>query len=51
MLAQISEVKAGGGEIWHRVQVGPYEDDRELNRAQGLMVTQGIEPLLIRLND
>ncbi|MBB3330644.1 cell division septation protein DedD [Halomonas campaniensis] len=51
LLAQISEVKAGGGETWHRVQVGPYEDDRELSRAQDLMVTQGIEPLLIRLNN
>lgn len=51
LLAQVSEVKAGGGETWHRVQVGPYEDRRELSRAQDLMVTQGIEPLLIQLNN
>ena len=51
LLAQISEVKASGGETWHRVQVGPYDDNRELNRAQDLMVTQGIEPLLIRLQN
>ncbi|GHE22307.1 SPOR domain-containing protein [Halomonas urumqiensis] len=51
LLAQVSEVKASGGQTWHRVQVGPYADSRELNRAQDLMVTQGIEPLLIRLQN
>ncbi|MYL22997.1 SPOR domain-containing protein [Vreelandella massiliensis] len=50
LLAQISEVQAGG-DTWHRVQVGPYEDTRELNRAQDLMNTQGIEPLLIQLQN
>ncbi|WP_280546326.1 SPOR domain-containing protein [Halomonas sp. 11-S5] len=51
LLAKISKVKAGGGDTWHRVQVGPYSDRRELNRAQDLMVTQGIEPLLIQLQN
>lgn len=51
LLAKISEVKAGGGDTWHRVQVGPYSDRRELTRAQDLMVTQGIEPLLIQLQN
>lgn len=50
LLAQISEVQARG-DTWYRVQVGPYEDTRELNRAQDLMNTQGIEPLLIQLQD
>ena len=50
LLAEISEVKADGN-TWHRVQVGPYEDTRELNRAQDLMNTQGIEPLLIQLQN
>ncbi|MGM0784929.1 MAG: SPOR domain-containing protein [Pseudomonadota bacterium] len=51
LVAQVSQVQTGGGETWHRVQVGPYDDTRELNRAQDLMVTQGIEPLLIRLQN
>ena len=51
LLAKISEVKTGGGDTWHRVQVGPYSDRRELNRAQDLMNTQGIEPLLIQLQN
>lgn len=50
LLAEISEVRADGN-TWHRVQVGPYEDTRELNRAQDLMSTQGIEPLLIQLQN
>lgn len=51
LVARISEVDGSDGNAWHRVQVGPYEDTRELNRAQDLMVTQGIEPLLIRLQN
>ena len=50
LLAHISEVQANG-DTWHRVQVGPYDDTRELNRAQDLMGTQGIEPLLIQLQN
>ncbi|OJA05520.1 SPOR domain-containing protein [Halomonas sp. QHL1] len=50
LLAEISAVQADGS-TWHRVQVGPYEDTRELNRAQDLMNTQGIEPLLIQLQN
>lgn len=51
LLAKITEVKAQGNQTWHRVQVGPYQDTRELNRAQDLMVTQGIEPLMIKLQN
>ncbi|KFF48155.1 sporulation-like protein [Gammaproteobacteria bacterium MFB021] len=51
LLAKITDVRANGNQIWHRVQVGPYRDTRELNRAQDLMVTQGIEPLMIRLQN
>ncbi|GEN28688.1 hypothetical protein HVA01_23340 [Halovibrio variabilis] len=50
LLAEVSKVQADGN-TWHRVQVGPYEDTRELNRAQDLMNTQGIEPLLIQLQN
>ncbi|SFH94747.1 SPOR domain-containing protein [Modicisalibacter xianhensis] len=51
LLAKITEVKAQGNQTWHRVQVGPYQDTRELNRAQDLMMTQGIEPLRIKLQN
>ncbi len=49
LLANISEVQTGDGATWHRVQVGPYRDRRELSRARDLMSTQGIEPLLLQL--
>lgn len=48
LLANVSTVNANGA-TWHRVQVGPYQDRRELARAQDLMNTQGIEPMLIQL--
>lgn len=51
LMAKITKVLAHGDQTWHRVQVGPYQDNRELNRAQDLMVTQGIEPLLIKLQN
>lgn len=51
LLARITEVQANGNQTWHRVQVGPYQDTRELNRAQDLMLTQGIEPLMIKLQN
>ncbi|SDL40772.1 Sporulation related domain-containing protein [Modicisalibacter muralis] len=51
LLAKITTVKANGNQTWHRVQVGPYQDTRELSRARDLMVTQGIEPLLIKLQN
>ena len=51
LLANITEVKTGDGATWHRVQAGPYTDRNELARAQDLMVTQGIEPLLIQLQN
>ncbi|MCI0509094.1 sporulation related protein [Chromohalobacter marismortui] len=51
LIAKITTVQTASDEIWHRVQVGPYQDTHELTRAQDLMVTQGIEPLLIKLQD
>ncbi|WP_280540923.1 SPOR domain-containing protein [Chromohalobacter sp. 11-W] len=51
LIAKITEVQTSNDETWHRVQVGPYQDTNELTRAQDLMVTQGIEPLLIKLQN
>lgn len=45
LMAQVSQVQSADGQTWHRVMVGPYDDTRELNRAEDLMVTQGITPL------
>ena len=45
LMAQVSQVQSADGQTWHRVMVGPYDDTRELNRAEDLMTTQGITPL------
>ncbi|RKR04408.1 sporulation related protein [Kushneria sinocarnis] len=47
--ARVSEVTTADGTHWYRVQVGPYQDTREISRARDLMETQQIEPMLIRL--
>jgi cell division protein FtsN len=36
---------------WHRVRVGPYRKVEEVNRAQAILKQQGIEAVLIRVND
>lgn len=51
LLAHITKVRTSDNQTWHRVQVGPYQDTRELSRAQDLMMTQGIDPLLIKLQN
>ncbi|MCC5881308.1 MAG: SPOR domain-containing protein [Halomonas sp.] len=45
LMAQVSQVQSADGQTWHRVMVGPYDDNRELSRAEDLMTTQGITPL------
>ncbi|MGQ4878438.1 SPOR domain-containing protein [Billgrantia sp. LNSP4103-1] len=45
LVAQVSQVQSADGQTWHRVMVGPYDDTRELSRAEDLMTTQGITPL------
>ncbi|PMR76155.1 SPOR domain-containing protein [Billgrantia endophytica] len=51
LMAQVSQVQSADGDTWHRVMVGPYDDTRELNRAEDLMTTQGIKPLRHRASD
>ncbi|WP_148253313.1 SPOR domain-containing protein [Aidingimonas lacisalsi] len=51
LTASVNEVQTSEGDIFHRVQVGPYTDDSELNRAQDLMMAQGIEPLMIQVQN
>ncbi len=51
LMAQVSQVQSADGDTWHRVMVGPYDDTRELNRAEDLMTTQGITPLRHRASN
>ncbi|TXF11026.1 SPOR domain-containing protein [Pelomicrobium methylotrophicum] len=36
---------------WHRVRVGPYRQVEEVNRAQAMLKQQGIDAVLIRVNE
>lgn len=48
---RITPVETGTGDIWHRVQVGPYQDRRLLARAQDNLARAGLEFMLLRLRD
>lgn len=48
---RISEVETGSGDIWHRVQVGPYQDRRLLARAQNDLAKAGFDFMLLKLRD
>lgn len=43
----IEEVTVGGGETWHRVQLGPFSDQETLNRNRSVLVRNNIDSLLL----
>lgn len=45
LVAQVDPVQHADGQTWHRVMAGPYDDARELSRAEDLLATQGITPV------
>ncbi|MFP4647802.1 MAG: SPOR domain-containing protein [Halorhodospira sp.] len=46
--AQIHTVELQGGEEWHRVRVGPFEDRGRIEEARSRMEKNDIEPLMLR---
>ncbi|MDR9468378.1 SPOR domain-containing protein [Marinospirillum sp.] len=46
---RIHPVETGEGDIWHRVQIGPFQDRRTLARAQDDIAAAGLEFMLLRL--
>lgn len=48
---RVNAVQSGTGDVWHRVQVGPYQDRRVLARAQDDLAKAGLEFMLLRLRD
>ena len=45
LMVQVNPVQHADGQTWHRVMAGPYDDARELSRAEDLLSTQGITPV------
>ncbi len=51
MDVQIEKVAMDRGDIWHRVQTGPYQDRREVNAARNRLAKAGIEVMVLKRRD
>ncbi|MFP4129939.1 MAG: SPOR domain-containing protein [Halorhodospira sp.] len=45
---QVHTVELDGGEEWHRVRVGPFEERARLEEARSRMEAKDIQPLMLR---
>lgn len=46
--AKVDAVSVASGDVWHRVQVGPFKDRSQLSKARGTLIDQGIDTLLLK---
>ncbi|MBA1146426.1 SPOR domain-containing protein [Ectothiorhodospiraceae bacterium WFHF3C12] len=46
--AHIQTVTLQGGETWHRVRIGPFSDQRDLNGVRHRLQTNGVETILLK---
>lgn len=46
--ARIQAVELPGGEIWHRVRIGPFSDRAEINRVRERLARNNVEAILLR---
>ncbi|WP_257296407.1 SPOR domain-containing protein [Endozoicomonas sp. YOMI1] len=46
---KVEKVSVGGGETWHRVQLGPFTDRASLQNAQEVLASKNIDSLLLQL--
>ena len=46
---RVEKVSVGGGETWHRVQLGPFADRASLQNAQEVLASKNIDSLLLQL--
>lgn len=45
---KVEQVSVANGDLWHRVQVGPFGDRSRLSKARGILLDQGIDTLLLK---
>lgn len=45
---RLEDAKLANGEVWHRVQVGPFADRSKLNHAQKTLAGNGFDNLLMQ---
>lgn len=46
--AKVDAVTVNSGEQWHRVQVGPFHDRSKLSKARSMLISEGIDTLLMK---
>ena len=46
--ARVETVTSANGDVWHRVQVGPFKDRSQLAKARGILIDKGIDTLLLK---
>lgn len=49
--ADIEEVALDNGDVWHRVVVGPFDSRSQMAKARGVLVSNDINPLLLKRAD
>lgn len=49
--ADIQQVKVDSNQTWNRVRIGPYSDLDKINRIRKKLQANGLEALIIRMND
>lgn len=47
--ANIEKVTLNNAEVWHRVRIGPFQSEREMNKIRGRLRSQNIEPVLMKV--
>ena len=47
--SKIVKVEVGQGEIWHRVQIGPFTELEALNETRSLLIENEFDTLLLRV--
>lgn len=46
---KVEKVTVGGGETWHRVQLGPFSDRATIDSVQQALAEQNVDTLLLQL--
>jgi cell division protein FtsN len=46
--ARVDAVTVSNGDIWHRVQVGPFESRSKLSKARSTLISRGVDTLLLK---
>ena len=46
---KVEQVSVGGGEVWFRVQLGPFSDQKALGETRAILAENNIDSLLLQL--